>query len=193
MALHGTAMATAATRRLFTAEEYQHMGEAGILHEDERIELIAGEILQMAPIGSRHSACVDRYNQEFTAQAGGRFIVRVQSSIRLSPNSEPEPDIVLLRSRPDFYAGALPRPPDVLLIVEVADSSLPYDRDVKLPLYAAAGIPEVWLTDLPMQVVLQHVEPDAGGYRRVTRYRRGDVITATTLPDLTIHIDAILP
>lgn len=186
-------MAVGATRRLFTTDEYQRMGQAGILHEDERIELIEGEILTMAAIGSRHAACVDRYNHELTAQARGRFIVRVQSSFRLSPNTEPEPDIILLRPKADFYASALPGPADVLLIVEVCDSSLEYDRDVKLPLYAAAGIPEVWLTDLATRAVLQHVEPAAGGYRRRTPYRSGEVVTATMLPDLAIRVDAILP
>jgi Uma2 family endonuclease len=186
-------MAAGATRRLFTADEYQRMGAAGILHEDERIELIEGEILQMAAIGSRHSACVDRYTYEFATRASGRYIVRVQSSFRLSPNSEPEPDIILLRPKADFYASALPGPADVLLIVEVCDSSLEYDRDVKLPLYAAAGIAEAWLTDLSLEVVLQFVGPNVDGYRHMTRYRRGEALVCTAVPDLTIRVDDLLP
>ena len=186
-------MAAFATRRLFTADEYQRMRKTGILHEDERIELIEGEILKMAAIGSRHSACVDRYTYEFATRASGRYIVRVQSSFRLSPNSEPEPDIILLRPKANFYADALPGPGDVLLIVEVCDSSLEYDRDVKLPLYAAAGIQEVWLTDLSLEVLLQYAEPGTGSYRRMRSYRSGEVVTATMLPDLAIRVDAILP
>lgn len=130
-------------RRSFTVEEYHRMAEAGILREDDRVELLEGEIVEMTPIGSRHAACVDRLNQLGVRGVGPRAIVRVQSPVRLGERSEPQPDLTLLRARPDFYAHAHPGPADVLLIIEVAEASADADRTVKMPLYARAAIPEV--------------------------------------------------
>src|SRR5579864_80724 len=129
----------------FTAEQYQRMGETGILHEDDHVELLEGELYAMSPIGSWHNSCVNRFNWLLSAGIGDRGIVQVQGSFRLSSDGEPEPDVLVLRFRSDFYRDALPGPEDVLLLVEVADTSLAYDRDFKLPLYARAGIPDVWL------------------------------------------------
>src|SRR5438552_12280642 len=135
-------------RRRFTVEEYHRMAEAGILSEDDRVELIEGEIVQMSPIGPRHSACVDRLNALFTSRLRRRAIVRVQNPIVLSRWTEPQPDLTLLRPRADFYAERHPGPADVLLAVEVAETSGVYDRGTKLALYARARIPEVWLVDV---------------------------------------------
>jgi Uma2 family endonuclease len=128
-------------RRLFTVEEYHRMAEAGILSEDDRVELIEGELVTMSPIGSRHAACVARLTA-LLFPVGGRGILWVQNPIRLGARSEPQPDVALLRYRPDFYASAHPGPEDVLLVVEVAETSADADRSLKIPLYARYGIPK---------------------------------------------------
>lgn len=178
--------------RPFTVDEYYRMAEAGILHEDDRVELIRGAIVEMSPIGSRHAARVDRLSTEFHTRLISRAIVRVQGPVRLSPNSEPEPDILLLRPRSDFYAAAHPGPADVLLLVEVADTSLEYDRGEKLALYAEAGIPEVWIVDLAHEVVEVFRQPDAGSYRRQDVFGRGASLAPEAFPDAVISVDAIL-
>jgi Uma2 family endonuclease len=136
------------TRRRFTADDYQRMGSAGILSEDDRVELIDGEIVAMTPIGPRHNAAVNRATRAMVLAVGNKAIVQVQGSVRLDLYHEPQPDLVLLRPRADDYASQLPGPSDILLIVEVADSSSDYDREVKSRVYAKAGIGEYWLADL---------------------------------------------
>lgn len=168
-------------KRSFTVEEYHRMAEAGILHEDDHVELIEGEIFEMAAVGSRHAACLDRLTKLFTQRFNEDAIVRVQSPIYLPDNSEPEPDLALLRSRDDFYAGGHPAPEDVLLVVEVSETSVEYDSEVKLPLYARAGIPEVWLVNLPERKIEVHSRPVDGEYRQSTRYRSGDSLTSATV------------
>ena len=182
-------MTAQVTRRRFTVDEYYRMAEAGILCEDDRVELIEGEIVEVAPIGSRHAACVDSLNQAFSERVGERAIVRVQNPVRLSIRTEPEPDIVLARPRPDRYRQAHPGPADVLLLIEVADTSLAYDRRVKIPMYARAGIVEVWLVDLKGQVVLRYADPHEGAYRLTERVGRGQRLTALNLPGLEIAVD----
>ncbi len=176
----------------FTVAEYYAMAEAGILHEDDRVELLAGEVVQMVPIGSRHNAVVDRLNQLLVSQAGGNTIVRTQGSIRLDDHSEPQPDVTLLRPRPDFYANAHPGPGDVLLIVEVMQSSADYDRSVKIPVYARAGIPEVWLIDLDADTVEVFQSPDGALYRDLTPQLRGDAIAVPGLPGIAVPVEQIL-
>ena len=138
------------TKKLFTVDEYYRMAEAGILGAEDRVELIDGEIIQMSAIGHRHLGCVNRANTLFIESFGRRAVVSPQNPILLSIWTEPQPDLVVLKSRKDFYASKKPEPADALLVVEVADTSLSYDRDVKLPRYAAAGVPEVWIEDLKM-------------------------------------------
>lgn len=135
-------MAVAAPRRLFTAEEYHTMLRAGILTADDRVELIEGEVLRMSPIGSRHAGGVNRLNDFFVRKLEGRAIVGVQAPVHLSDLSEPQPDLALLRPREDFYSHSHPTPGDVLLLIEVAETSADFDRAVKAPLYARAGVPE---------------------------------------------------
>jgi len=180
------------SRRLFTVAEYHRMGEAGILAEDDRVELIEGEIVEMTPIGSRHAACVDRLNRLFSRHAGEGVIVRVQSPIRLGEHSEPQPDLALLHSRPDFYAGAHPGPQDVLLVVEVAETPAAYDRAVKVPLYARSGVPEVWLVDLAGARVEVYRRPAPQGYQEVQAVRRGEALAPLTLPELGLAVDDVL-
>ena len=161
-------MAVALRRRRFTLDEYHRMGETGILGEDDRVELIEGEIIEMTPIGSRHAATVARIHQLFVRRLGDRAVVWSQNPLLLArQQSEPEPDVMLLTSRSDFYAGALPEPPDVRLLVEVADTSLQYDRRTKLPLYARARVAEVWLVDLGTSRLEIHRAPGNDVYRDV--------------------------
>jgi Uma2 family endonuclease len=179
-------------RRRFTVNDYHRMAKAGILHEDDRVELLDGEIIEMAPIGSRHAATVNRMTRRFTERAAGRFIVSVQNPVRLSRHSEPQPDLLLLRYRDDEYETAHPGPGDVLLVVEVADTTVTSDRKVKLPKYAAAGISEAWLVNLPRNSIEVHRDPRDDRYQQVTVYRRGDTITLSALSGITISVDAIL-
>lgn len=141
-------MSVQIAKRLLTVAEYHKMAEAGILDEDDRVELINGEIIEMLPIGSKHSGHVNRINAYFTILIGEKAIISIQNPIVIGGHSEPEPDIAILRYRADFYTDQHPRPEDVLLIIEVADSSIDYDREIKLPLFADAGIPEFWIVNL---------------------------------------------
>ena len=176
----------------FTRAEYHRMAEAGILSEDSPVELIEGEILEMSPIGRRHKACVDRLTDILVPAVRGVAIVRVQSSIVLGERSEPEPDLVLLRRRDDFYAEADETPEDVLLVVEVADSSEVYDRRTKAPLYARHGIPELWIANLNRDQIIVYHDPTPAGYATTRVARRGESISPLAFPDLMIAVDAIL-
>lgn len=185
-------MAVEVLRRSFTTEEYHRMGEAGILREDDRVELIEGEIVQMTPIGSRHAACVMRLNQLFSRHSGQGVLVNVQNPIQLGKYSEPQPDVTLLRFRPDFYAESHPRPTEVLLAVEVAETSAAYDREVKVLLYAKAAIPEVWLVDLTEGWVEVYRQPSSQGYQDVRTFRRGEQVVSVALPDLPLAVNDVL-
>lgn len=179
-------------RRLFTASEYHTMLDAGILKEDDRVELIEGEILQMTPIGSAHGGGVNRLTALFTSLLGRRAVVSVQNSFHLNDFSEPQPDLLLLRFRDDFYSRELPRTTDVLLLIEIADSSLEFDRRIKAGLYARHGIPEVWVQDLRNGVLLVHRDPSPQGYREVKALQRGERLSPLAFPDLVIEVDAVL-
>ncbi len=179
-------------RRQFTVTEYQRMAETGILGEDDRVELIDGEIFEMSPIGSRHIACVNRLTAIMSRQVGQTIIVSVQNPVQLTDYSQPQPDVALLRARPDFYAQALPTPSDVLLVIEVADTSLEYDRDVKVPHYAQAGIPEVWLLDLQNETVTVYTQPEQSGYGATRQLQAGEVITATAVAGLKVAVSDML-
>ena len=179
-------------RRMFTVDEYERMIESGVFRDRERIELIEGEILRMAAIGVRHWRVVNLFAEFLLPRLVGRAIVSIQSSIRLSLRSEPEPDVAVLRRPADYYLGRLPGPEDVLLLIEVADTSLAYDRRRKLPLYAAAKIPEVWLTDLDHDRACLHRNPVGRSYAEVTTVERGGTLTPLAFPELTIALDDVL-
>ena len=190
-------MTTAATRpqtdrRLFTVAEYMAMGEAGILHEDEHIELLAGEIIQMAAIGNRHLYCTDGLNTLLVPPLVGRAIVRVQGSIQLDDYGMPEPDIVLLRPRPGYHAETA-KPEDVLLLIEVADSSLEYDYGPKSEFYAAAGIPEFWIVNLRTGEVEVRTDPVGTEYTTVRTIPADGSISPRAFPDLTLHLNEFMP
>ena len=179
-------------RRRLTAQDYHRMGEAGILAPRERVELIEGELLEMAPIGSDHYGTVNGFAQRLTIAVGHRGVVAVQGPVRLNEYSEPEPDLAVLQPRDDFYRSALPQPPDVLLIVEVSSSSLAYDRRVKLALYARHGIPESWIVDVAAGEVEVHTEPAGETYAGSVRIGRDGVLRPTGLPGLDIALSGLL-
>jgi Uma2 family endonuclease len=180
------------TRRRLTVDEYERMGKAGILHEDERVELIDGELIQMAAVGSKHAGCVKSCIDIFRRYPADWFLLSVQDPIRLSDFSEPQPDIALLRRRADNYAHSNPTAADVLLLIEVADSSVGYDRREKLPRYAAAGIPEVWLVSLPRRSVEVHWEPRDGRYQQVTVHRKGERLSMLAFPEIAVAVDDVV-
>ena len=185
-------MALEVTRRRFTTADYHRMAESGVLTEDDRVELIDGEILEMSPIGRKHAACVDRVAHLFFRRLGERTIVRVQGPVVLSEHAEPQPDIALLRPRTDFYAAAHPTPEAILLVVEVADSSAEFDRQVKAPLYARSGIPELWLVELDRSHVAVYRDPTSDGYGTTHVLGQGDAISPLAFPDLQIAVAEIL-
>jgi Uma2 family endonuclease len=183
----------AAARHRFTTQEYRRMALAGILSEDSPVELIDGEIVEMSPVGSQHVALVNRLDDLLHERLPRTsFIVQVQSPVILDDHYEPEPDIAVLRYRADYYAQALAGPADVLLLVEVADSSLPFDLDVKLPIYACAGIPEVWIVDLDGGRIERYSSPTADGYGQNASAGHGATLASATLPTLMIQVDEAL-
>jgi Uma2 family endonuclease len=176
------------SRRLLSTDEYHRMGEAAILAPDDRVELLEGELIQMAPIGIAHAGKVNRIASLFWQSVGSQAIVSVQNPIALPPRSEPQPDIMLLKPRSDFYEGQRPSASDILLIVEVSDTTLVYDQDVKMPLYARHGIAEAWLIDQKAQTVSIFLDPAETGYRRVLTPAREARVTLSLLPHISISL-----
>lgn len=174
-------------RYRFTVDDYYRLAQAGILGEDDRVELIEGEIVMMPPIGSRHAACVSGITRLLIDAFGDRAIVRVQLPIRLDDLSEPEPDVCLARPRRDEYAAGHPGPGDVFLLIEVSDSSLGYDRGVKLPLYGRSGVPAVWIIDLGRGLVEAYSGSSPDGYFERRTARAGDRLN---VPGTDVSIDA---
>ena len=186
-------MAVQIPRRLFTVHDYHRMVDAGILSEDDRVELIRGEVVAMSPIGPRHSAAVLRANQTLVRLVGDRAIVGVQGSVRLDEYDEPQPDIYLLRPREDFYASGHAGPADILLIVEMADSSLEYDQTIKMQLYAETGVPEYWIADIRNDCLIVYSDRHTDGYRRMETLARGSRIAPQLLPECDVPVAALLP
>jgi Uma2 family endonuclease len=180
----------ATKRRLLTVDEYHRMGEAGILTADDRVELIEGELVAMAPIGSEHVAATNALTRLLVLAVGDRGIVSVGNPVRLSRHSEPQPDFAVLRTRDD-YRTALPRPEDTLLAVEVANTSLDYDRNVKLALYARSGIPEVWIVNLAAEEVEVYRSPIGDSYSARARVGGSDTLTIEAIPEVRIPVAEI--
>lgn len=181
-------MTIAIQKRRFTADDYQRMGQTGILSEGDRVELIDGEVVAMTPIGPRHNAAVNRGTRALVLAAGSDAVVQPQGSVRLDFYDEPQPDLVLLRPRTD-YASHLPGPADILLIVEIADSSLEYDRDLKSRIYATAGIPEYWVSDVGAERLFCYSRPVDGRYDTVVERRRGETVAPQALRACAIKVE----
>lgn len=180
------------TRKLFTTDEYYKMAEAGILTPDDRVELIEGEIIRMSPIGTRHAGCVNRATDLFTLKFRGRAIVTVQNPAHLNQYNEPQPDILLLKPREDYYSSKHPSAEDTLLLLEVADTSLGFDLKVKIPLYAAMGVSEVWVADLRKDVIRVFRNPEAGQYRTVLTFSAEDTLSVLAFPDIVLRTSELI-
>jgi len=185
-------MRTDVTKKLFTVDEYYRMADAGIFTEDDRVELIEGEILEMSPIGHRHMVCVDRANDLLTSALRGKVLISVQNPLRLNKYNEPQPDIVVLKWREDYYASKLHTPEDTLLVLEVSDTTLRYDTKVKLPIYAVSGISEVWIENLQEDLLLVCRGPAEKNYRTQLTLRRGEFISPLAFPDVAFKIENLL-
>ncbi len=172
-------------------EDYQRMADAGILTEDSHVELIEGVIVDMSPIGSHHAGIVDQILRLIAGQLTSA-VLRVQNPIRLGSYSEPEPDIALLKLRNDYYKSAHPQSADILLIIEVADSSIDYDRKIKIPLYAEHGIPEVWLIDLNLKQIEVYLEPSKDGFRKLLKPAMETALSPMLVPEITLIPQSLL-
>ncbi len=179
-------------RYRLTVAIYHQLTKIGVFNEDSRLELIEGDLIAMPPIGERHASQTRRLNQLFSRQAGDAAIVDMQNPVALNAYSEPQPDIVLLKPCADFYERSHPGPSDILLIIEVSDSTLRYDRETKIPLYAQAGIAEVWILDILHQRLEIYRYPSPDGYREVRYPALQEVITPTLLPNLAIRVRDVL-
>jgi len=185
-------MAIQTGRRLFTVAEYEQMAQAGIFREDDRLELIDGEIFEMSPIGSRHAACVRRLQRLLARVLGDRALVDTQNPVVLNDASEPLPDVVVLKNRSDLYAARHPRPDDIFLVVEVADTSLSYDQEVKIPAYARSEIPEVWVVDLNSASVHVYRTPTATGYQAYTRVQSDATLAPQAFSECPLPVASIV-
>lgn len=172
----------ALTRRKLSIEEYHRMAEVDILDSDERIELINGEIIQMSPIGDRHVGTVSRINALLTSRLLGKCNIHVQSPVKIGQHSEPEPGLMVTPHRDDYYASTGIYSEDVLLLIEVADTTLKKDIQIKVPLYAQAAIPEIWIIDVKTDVIHQYTDLQGDQYQQQNSFSRNDQITATQLP-----------
>lgn len=185
------AIAVEPVRKRFTVEEFQRMGEAGIIAPDERVELIDGEVYEMTPVGPRHIWSVIYLNKYFTRLVGDDLFVSPQGGVVVG-ESQLRPDFALLRLRPGKRPGEVPQPEDCVLLVEVADSSAGFDRESKRRMYAEASVPEYWVLDLPAETVVVHREPVSGDYRKVTEYRRRSTFASAALDGREVRVDDLL-
>lgn len=175
-------------RRLWSAEEYHQMAEAGILNDDDRLELIEGEIIRMSPVGVKHLGCVNQFSNLLSHYLFGRAVISIQNPIRLNDLSEPEPDVVVLSFREDGYTARMPTAEDVLLLIEVSDSTLAYDRVVKRPLYARSGIPEYWLANLIDNSIEVYRKPEGDRYTESFVVYITEEISAVAFPKATFRV-----
>lgn len=180
------------TRHRLTVADYYRMAEAGVLPPDARVELIDGEVIDRAPIGTRHHAAMLRLSRQLQLSVGERALVSVQGPLSLGDLSQPEPDLMLLQPRADFYARAHPTAADVLLLVEVADTSARYDREIKLPLYARHGVPEVWIVDLHERCVRFFRQLADGRYLDATASETPGLVALPSLPGLAVDLAGVL-
>jgi Uma2 family endonuclease len=193
MAAEDQVMAVTLQRYRFTVDEYDRMAEVGLLTQCDRVELLDGDVVEMSPIGDRHAGVVARISHVLSRRLGDRTIVWAQNPLGLrSVRSVAQPDVSLLRPRDDFYATGRPGPHDALLVVEVMDTTATRDRGAKLPLYARAGIIEVWLVDLTADTIEVYRRPLPTGYAEAETLRRGDRLSPREFPDVTLTVDDLL-
>jgi len=185
-------MTVAAVRRLITVAEFDRMAEANVFRPEDRLELFEGEFVEMSPIGRRHAACVRRLTNLLARILGDQAVIDAQNPVVLGDLSQPQPDLAILAHRDDFYADRHPRPEDVHFLIEVAETSLGYDRDSKIPLYALYGIPEVWLVDLNGATIEVFRGPSPDGYLRATQHDGDAVVSPEALPQLELSVRTIL-
>jgi Uma2 family endonuclease len=178
-------------RLRFTVDEFYKMFELGFIKDYEHAEIIDGELIKKMSIGDLHAAIVDFLNEFFVRNVSQKIRVRVKNPVRLTDYSEPEPDLALT-DLTKYDGRRHPRPEEILLIVEVSDSTLDYDRNRKLPLYAEAGIPEVWLVNVQNETIEIHTQPRGGVYSLIRVLRRGDTVRSESVPNLQIEVDKIL-
>ena len=185
--------AAAPTRRRFTVAEYYAMADAGILSENDRVELLDGDFIVMPPVGNWHAFSVNSIVAIFPSTLlEDRAILSVQNPVRLDNYNEPQPDAMLLRWRDDFYRNGHPAPGDVLLLIEVADSTVEFDRTVKLPAYARAGIPELWIAARPERRIEAYTEPAGNEYATVRYFGPGETVAPQAFPDITLAVNRII-
>ena len=185
-------MAVELRRARFTVDQYELMGQAGILDEDYRVELIEGEIVEMAAIGEAHASTVMRGMKLLERRFGRRALISPQNPLRLPTYSEPQPDMVVLRHRDDFYRSGHPTGPDVLLLIEVADTTLRYDRNTKGPIYARHGIADYWIADLSHDALIVLRDPGSVDYRSEQVLRRGEKVSPLAFPKVEIAVEELL-
>jgi len=185
-----TPSATGLRRHKLSLDDYHRLGEAGVLGEDSRVELFKGELIDLAPIGSMHAGIVAQLNRVLS-RGVAEGIVQVQNPVSIGDESELQPDLCVLRQRKDFYKHALPTGQDVLLLIEVSDTTLAYDRDHKVPLYAQGGVPEVWLVNIPETVVEVFASPTPQGYSQISVKGPGDVLSSDRLPGISIEVSTL--
>jgi len=178
-------------RHQFTVKQFHQMAESGILSENERIELIRGEMIDMSPIGTRHAGCVLFLTHLLALLLGERALINVQNPMELDETSQPQPDIALLKPRPDFYRNSHPQPEDIFLLIEIADTTVKYDREVKIPLYAEANIPEVWLVDVNQEIMEVYRNPLQGVYQDVQKLVKNQILSILAFPDVHINVSEI--
>ena len=177
----------------FTVDDYYAMAEAGILSHDERVELVNGEIIQMSPIGDRHAYSVDELVDLLVYRFRGRARIRCQNPVRIDGRREVQPDIAVLRLRDDLYSSGHPGPADVLLLIEVSDTTLSYDRNVKLPMYAQFDIPETWIVNIPDGVIEIYTGPSDGEYRSRRVFGTDETVSPSAFPDISLPVSRIVP
>ena len=176
----------------FSVEEFNKLGEAGIFDEDDRVELLDGEIIVMSPIGTQHAGIVMRLNWTLQRHLGDRVLLNPQNPAVLDEFSEPLPDLTLLKPRKDFYTSAHPRPEDILLLVEVSDTTLAYDRGRKLRKYAERGLREVWIVNVKQQIIEQFRVPAGFTYSSAAQFRRDQKITIEAFPDVQFVVEELI-
>jgi len=181
-----------AVRHAFTVDEWDRMGEAGLFGEGARVELLDGEVIEMAPIGSAHAGCVNRLSRLLISLLGELAVVAPQNPVVLNEISQPQPDVAVLAPRQDMYSRSHATPADILLLIEVADTSLAFDRDTKAPYYAACGVTETWIVDIEGERILVMRSPASSGYAKIRRLRRGHELDIEAMPGISIGVDDVL-